>query len=263
MAIPKGFKKNMPLSPIKVGSERRQELLDNIANQGTYLPRGVYYEDMDKSFIEFVERDLKIVIDGVDVPVLFLSIQRWSEFNKTWQYADQFKDIKMPFITIVRRPDIQVGTNQAGNWNIPQGRRTYTYLKVPTWNGNVKGIDVYKVPQPTAVDITYDIRLFCNRMRDLNKLNDLVQRTFQSRQHYISVNGHPMPILLESISDESPIEDFENRRFYVQRFEMKLMGYLLNEDEFEIIQTTRRTIITTEIEINKTKNNLNDTCNNT
>lgn len=253
MAVPKGFRKNMPLSPIKVGPERRQELLDNIANQGTYLPRGVYYEDMDISFKEFVDRDLEVVISGEKVPVLFLSIQRWAEFSKTWQKSDKFKNIKMPFITIVRRPDVQVGTNQAGNWNIPQGKRTYTYLKVPTWNGNVKGVDIYKIPQPTAVDITYEVRLFCNRMRDLNKLHDIVQRTFQSRQHYVSVNGHPMPILLETISDESPIDDFENRRFYVQLFEMKMLGYLLNEDDFEVVPAVRRALVMTEVMTDEVK----------
>jgi len=247
MAVPKGFRKNMPLTPVKTGPSRRQELLDGIANQGTYLPRGVYYEDMDISFKEFIDRDLEVVISGDKVPVLFLSIQRWAEFSKTWQKSDKFKNIKMPFITIVRRPDVQTGTNQAGNWNIPQGKRTYAYLKVPTWNGNVKGVDVYKIPQPTSVDITYEVRLFCNRMRDLNKLHDIVQRTFQARQHYVSVNGHPMPIHLETVSDESPTDDFENRRFYVQLFEMKLLGYLLNEDDFEVVPAVNRALVLTEI----------------
>lgn len=247
MGVPKGFRKNIPLSNKKVGPKRRQELLDNIDNQGTYLPRGVYYEDMDISFKEFVERDLEISINGEKVPVMFLSIQRWAEFSKTWQKADKFKNIKMPFITIVRRPDIQAGNNQAGNWNIPQGKKTYTYLKVPTWNGNVRGVDIYKIPQPTSVDITYEVRLFCNRMRDLNKLHKVVQKLFQSRQHYVSVNGHPMPILLESVGDESPIEDFENRRFYVQYFEMKMEGYILDEDDFEVVPAVNRSLVLTEI----------------
>lgn len=246
MGLPKGFIKNINLSRQKVGPERRQEMLDEIDNQGTFLPRGVLYEDMDKSFIEFVDGDLQIVIDGEKVPVIFLTIQRWAEFSKTWQHSDKFKDIKIPFITIVRKPDVQVGTNQAGNWNIP-GRRTYTYVKVPTWEGGRKGIDLYKIPQPTSVDVTYEVRLFCNKMRDLNKLHRVVQQTFQSRQHYISPNGHPMPIHLENIGDESPIDDFENRRFYVQLFEMKLLGYLLDEDEFEVIPAVNRALVVEEV----------------
>lgn len=247
MSLPKGFIKKVKLTKQKVGVERRQEMLDEISNQGTFLPKGVSYEDMDKSFIESINNDFSITIDGDRVPVIFLTIQRWAEFSKTWEYSDEFKDIKLPFITIVRRPDVQVGTNQAGNWNVPQGRRTYTYVKVPTFEGGRKGIDLYKIPQPTSVDVTYEVRLFCNKMRDLNKLHSVVQENFNSRQHYISPNGHPMPIQLETIGDESPIDDFENRRFYVQLFEMKLLGYLLNEDKFEITPSINRSIITTEL----------------
>ena len=239
MALPKGFKKNVKLNTSKVGVERRQELLDDIDYKGTLLPRGVEYEDMDTTFVEFANKDLELILNGDRVPVIFLTIQRWSEFSRTWQHSDKYKDIKLPFITIVRKPDVQVGTNQAGNWNIP-GNRGYTYLKVPTFEGGRKGIDVYKIPQPTAVDISYEIRLFCNRMKDLNKLHDIVQKTFNSRQHYLYVNKHPMPLILDTVSDESKIDDFENRRFYVQVFNLKLLGYILSEDDFEVIPTVNR-----------------------
>lgn len=246
MAFPKGFRKNIKLIKDKVGFERRQEILDDIDNQGTFLPRGVMYEDMDETFIDFIEKDMKIVIDGEAVPVIFLTLQRWSEFSKTWQHSDKYKNIKMPFITIVRRPNPQVGSNQAGLFNIP-GRETYTYMKVPTFEGGRKGVDVYKIPQPTSVDITYDVRIFCNRMRDLNKFNIKMQQRFNSRQHYIKVNGHPMPLLLESIGDESNINDFENRRFYIQPYEIKLEGYILDEDQFEVIPAVNRALTMLEV----------------
>ena len=255
MAVPKGFKTNININPGKIGPERRQEILDGIADKGTFLPRGVSEEDMDETFVEYVNSDLKITIDGQKVPVIFLTIQRWSEFTKTWQFTDQYKDIQLPFITIVRQPDIQQGQNQAGLWNIP-GNRTYTYMKVPTWDGIRKGIDLYKIPQPTSVDITYEVRLFTNRMKDLNKFNSLIQRTFQSRQSYINVKGHPMPVHLEGISDESNIDDFENRRFYIQQFEMKLLGYILDEDDFEVVPTINRTYAFIELDENKTYNNI-------
>jgi len=249
MAMPKGYLTNINIKLGKIGPERRQEILDGIADKGTFLPRGVLEEDHDQAFIEFVDKDerLSISIDGVKVPVIFLTIQRWSEFSKTWQHSDKYKNIEIPFITIVRKPDIQQGQNQAGLWNIP-GNRTYTYMKVPTWDGIRKGLDLYKVPQPTPVDITYEVRLFTNRMKDLNKFNRAVQRAFQSRQCYINVNGHPMPLHLETIGDESNIDDFENRRFYVQLFEMKLLGYILDEKDFQVVPTLNRTMIATEIE---------------
>lgn len=249
MGVPKGFRTNINILNQKIGPERRQEILDGIANQGTFLPRGVSEEDMDQSFVEFLKDDerVMITIDGEKVPVIFLTIQRWTEFTKTWKFTDEYKNIEMPFITVVRRPDIQQGQNQAGLWNIP-GKRTYTYMKIPTWDGIRHGIDLYKVPQPTPVDITYEVRIFTNRMKDLNKFNGLVQRAFQSRQCYINVKGHPMPLHLEGIGDESNIENFENRRFYIQMFEMKLLGYLLDENDYEVIPTINRTVMTLELE---------------
>jgi hypothetical protein len=257
MAVPKGFRTNINILNQKIGPERRQEILDGIANQGTFLPRGVSEEDMDQSFVEFLKDDerVMITIDGEKVPVIFLTIQRWTEFTKTWKFTDEYKNIEMPFITVVRRPDIQQGQNQAGLWNIP-GNRTYTYMKIPTWDGIRHGIDLYKVPQPTPVDITYEVRIFTNRMKDLNKFNGLVQRAFQSRQCYINVKGHPMPLHLEGIGDESNIENFENRRFYIQMFEMKLLGYLLDENDYEVIPTINRTVMTLELEETKIFNDV-------
>jgi hypothetical protein len=257
MKLPKGFKTDINIVNGKIGPERRQEILDGISNKGTFLPKGVLEEDMDQTFIEFINSDkgLSITIDGQKVPVIFLTIQRWVEFTKTWQFTDEFKNIEMPFITVVRKPDIQQGQNQAGLWNIPGGR-TYTYMKVPTWDGIRHGIDLYKVPQPTPVDITYEVRLFANRMKDLNKFNRTVQRAFQSRQCYINVNGHPMPLHLESIGDESNIDTFESRRFYVQMFEMKLLGYILDEEDYEVVPTVNRTMTTLELDEKRILNNV-------
>jgi hypothetical protein len=247
MGVPKGFRKDIKITKDKVGFPRRQEILDDIDSQGTFLPRGVMYEDMDKSFIEFVDKDLELVLDGEKVPVIFLTAQRWSEFSKTWQHADKYKNVKMPFITIVRQPNPQVGKNQAGLFNIP-GRRTYTYMKVPTFEGGRRGIDMYKIPQPTSVDINYEVRLFCNKMRDLNKFNIMIQQAFNAIQYYIRVNGHPMPLLLESIGDESNIDNFEERRFYVQPFQIRLQGYILDEDKFEVIPAINRALLVTELD---------------
>lgn len=255
MAVPKGFRNNININPSKIGPERRQEILDGITNKGTFLPRGVSEEDMDEAFVEFVNKDLLITVDGQKVPVLFMTLQRWSEFSKTWQHSDKYKNIQLPIITIVRKPDIQVGQNQAGNYNIP-GNKTYTYMKVPTFDGIRSGIDLYKIPQPTSVDINYEVRIFTKKMKDLNKLNTLIHKTFNAMQAYINVKGHPMPIMLETISDESNIEDLDSRRFYVQLYEMRLMGYILDEADYEVVPTINRTYAFIELDDNKFFNNI-------
>lgn len=258
MPMPKGYMTNINIVNGKIGFPRRQEILDDIADKGTFLPRGVLEEDMDETFVEFLNSDkgLGITIDGIKVPVIFLTIQRWTEFSKTWQFSDKYKNIELPFITVVRRPDIQKGQNQAGLWNIP-GNRTYTYMKVPTFDGVRKGIDLYKVPQPTSVDITYEVRIFTSRMKDLNLYNRTMQKAFQSRQCYITPKGHPMPLHLENIGDESNIEDFENRRFYVQLFEIKLLGYIVDEKDFVVVPTLNRAMVMVELETEEQNINKN------
>ena len=93
MAMPKGYKTNINIVDGKIGPDRRQEILDGIANPGTFLPRGVSIEDMDQTFIEFVNspEGVSISIDGQKVPVLFLTIQRWSEFTKNWSFFFKYK----------------------------------------------------------------------------------------------------------------------------------------------------------------------------
>jgi hypothetical protein len=242
----KGYKKNVKFIKQNIGPEKKQDILDDIDYKGAYLPKSIFYEDIDKSFLEFVDDILEIEVNGEKVPVMFLTITKWAEFSKTWDFSDKFKNIKMPFITVVRQPDVQVGTNQAGIWNIP-GHKLYTYMKVPNGNGGRNGLDTYKIPQPTSVDVTYDVRLFCNRMKDLNLFNRTTQLTFQSKQFYIKIKGHPMPIHLEKISDESQKDDFDRRRFYVQTFEMKVLGYILDENDFEFVPTINRMIAFTEL----------------
>jgi len=254
--VPKGFRNNININPSKIGPERRQEILDGIADKGTFLPRGVSEEDMDEAFVEFVKNELSITIDGEKVLVLFMTLQRWAEFSKTWQNSDKYKNIQLPIITIVRRPDIQVGQNQAGNYNVPNNNRTYTYMKVPTFDGSRSGLDLYKIPQPTSVDINYEVRIFTKKMRDLNKLNTLIHKTFNAMQAYINVKGHPMPIMLESINDESNIEDLDSRRFYVQLYEMRLMGYILDEADFEVVPTINRAYAFIELDGGKQFHNV-------
>jgi hypothetical protein len=57
-------------------------------------------------------------------------------------------------------------------------RKQFYYATVPTWNGNMKGYDVYTIPQPVPVDISYQVKIICNRMRELNTFNKNVLQTF-------------------------------------------------------------------------------------
>lgn len=249
MAIPKKNKNNINIVRQPVGPEQRQDILNNISDKQPYLPRGVSYEDMDREFIEFVKTSLDTTIQGKKVPTYMVSIQRWYEFYSTWENSDEFSNLKLPFILISRRPEIQKGTQQNSLYNIP-GLPTWTYMRVPTSNGARQGYDIYQIPQPIAVDLTYDVKFFCKGIRQLNILNTKIQRLFSSRQSYINVNGHPMPLILDTITDESQMDNIDQRRYYIQQYEIKLMGYLLLEEDFKVIPAVDRIILLKEYKKN-------------
>lgn len=247
MAVPSNFRRTVSLTPQSEGDERRSDMRGLISDNTGNLPEGVSFEDMDREFIHFMDSDLKTDINGKEVPVIILSIQRYSEFSKTWKFTDdRHKNLQMPFITVVRQPNPKEGTNYAGMYNIP-GRQIYTYHKVPTVTDGRKGFDIYKVPQPTSVDITYEIRFFTNSMEDLNVFGEKVRKMFRSRQHYIYPKGYAMPVIIEGDGDESNIENFEDRRFYVILFDMVLQGFILDKKDFEVIPAIDRIVSVNEI----------------
>ena len=233
-------KRRIHLTNDKIGLEKRQEILDGISEHGTFLPKSVKYDDLDRSALDFVENEVDLTIGDDKVPVFFMSIQRWGEFTKTWGSSDEYKDVKLPFITLIRDPNVQTGTNQQKFWNIP-GKPTYTYFKVPTFKNGVEGVDLYKIPQPTAVDLTFHVRFFSNRMTELNELHNIMHKKFNARQFYLYPQGHPMPLLLEAVNDDSKINDLDSRRYYVQEYELRLAGYILDEDDYQIVPGIDRT----------------------
>jgi len=253
MALPGSFKKKINLTqqranieyPYSMQSGAAENMKDMIINNDTYLPKGVMHIDLDRGFKDFVTNQLAISIDGEKVPVFMINIQKWNEFSQTWKFSDEYKNLKIPFVNIVRNPDTKYGTNPSLIYNIPTGRH-YTYAEVPTWDGNKMGVDVYKIPQPIPVDITYDVRIFAYRQQELNKFNATVLKNFQSRQAYTVVNGHYIPIVLEDSSDESQVTDLNNKRFYVQLYNFNLQGFISDPDDYIVTPAISRTFTITE-----------------
>ena len=153
-----------------------------------------------------------------------------------------------PFITVVRSPEVKYGTNPSLQYTIPN-RKQFYYASVPTWNGNEQGMDIYTIPQPVPVDIKYSVKIICNRMRELNQLNKIVMQKFSSRQAYTFIKGQYVPIVMDNVSDESQMT-MEARKYYVQNYDFTMLGYLIDEDEFEVKPAIQR--ITQLIEIDTT-----------
>jgi hypothetical protein len=110
-------------------------------------------------------------------------------------------------------------------------------------------MDIYTIPQPVPVDIKYNVKIVCNRMRELNQLNKIVMQTFASRQAYTFIKGQYVPIILDNVSDESQMT-IDARKYYVQNYDFTMLGYLIDEEEFEVKPAIQR--ITQLFEIDTT-----------
>jgi hypothetical protein len=251
MPLPKNIvKPTLPLVPKKELSARRQELLQYIKEDGTYLPKSVLHADLDRGMLDFVKNELKVVTAGEIVPMvdIIITTQNWSQYVETYKFVDLDYNPDPPYITVVRSPEVKYGSNPALIYNIPN-RKQFYYASVPTWNGNEQGMDIYTIPQPVPVDIKYSVKIVCNRMRELNQLNKIVMQTFASRQAYTFIKGQYVPIILDNVSDESQMT-IEARKYYVQNYDFTMLGYLIDEEEFEVKPAIQR--ITQLFEIDTT-----------
>jgi hypothetical protein len=89
-------------------------------------------------------------------------------------------------------------------------------------------------------------------MRELNSFNKNVIEMFASKQAYTVIKGHYIPIVMGNISDES-VFDLEKRKYYVQSYEFILLGFLIDEDEFEVSPAISRVLQVVEFETQTTR----------
>lgn len=234
MAQPKKYLNFLDIKEQSEGNERRYESLKNIMENSTFLPKPVEYKDIDAAFKDWVENGLKISYKEKILPTMVLySNQRFTEYSQTWKYVDENKNLILNFKTITRENNPQYGKIQSGLWNIP-GNRFYLMKKQIVLDDNgSESVLALKMRQPMAVDLLYKVSIYTTNFETINDFNKLVNDRFKARQDYIFPNGHAMPMTLENISDKSSYE-LEDRQFYSQSFDIKVMGYVLTEEDFRV-----------------------------
>ena len=246
MSLPKKIKYTIDTNPPKPGSEYLHYGLDRILElmiatdpKTKYLPRTILLEDIDAVLYKYVNQDgMKISIDGRVVPTFYLDNDRWGEFSKTWKFMDNDKNVPTPYIT-VRRIDKQPGTRLGAKFRIPQPRK-FRYMTVPIMDAGEVIALMFKMPEPVNVDLTYEATLFTKYRVDVNQYDQQILKNFASRQEYVFIKGSPMPLLFEGFAEANPIENIDGDRFFVSKYALKVLGFIQDEKEFEIVKTMRR-----------------------
>lgn len=244
MALPKKKKTDFILNPPKIGTEylkygldRIEELMRLTDQKTNYFPRTIRLRDLDAAAFDFIKnKDMKLIIDGKDVPAFYLSKERWGEFSKTWEYTDNDQNVLTPFITI-RRLKKEPGTRVGKRYIVPQPK-TFSYIDVPILDEGQMINLRFKVPEPTFVDMYYEVRFFTKYQNDANTYDEQILDLFASRQAYAWIKGIPFAVHLES-NDEQNVQDIKGDRMYVTVYQVKVLGYIQNEKKFEIVKTSR------------------------
>lgn len=216
------------------GPERKEEFILEPLENGTFLPKTLLLEDIDKSFKEWV-KSLEIVSDdGISFPTMSLySNQRFSEYMQSWQYTDANNNLLLNFKTISRNNNPTFGEIQNKNYNIPGDIFFHMKNQVVMNDSGSESLLKLSMKQPTALDITYKLSIFTTNFKYVNEFNMMLNRLFNSRQVYINPNGYYMPMILDSINDESQY-NIDDRQFYSQTFDIKVKAYIITEDDFKI-----------------------------
>lgn len=237
-------------TPIKVGNEylnygldRIEELMRLTDAKTKFLPRSVMLSDIDVAFFEyFNDEKSKLIIDGVTVPVFYMESDRWGEFEKTWKFMDDDKNVPTPYI-LIRRTKKELGSRLGGKkYRIPQPMK-FKYMDVPILDDGEIIYLRFKMPQPINVDLSYEVNLFTKYRVDVNEFDTIIFKNFGSAEDYLFINGNPMPIFSEEMSESNTIEDTEGDRFYNCKYTFKVLGFIQDENEYEIVKTTRNTKI--------------------
>lgn len=252
MSLPKKIKLTLDTNPpiigneyLKYGMDRIEELMRLTDTKTKFLPRTLLLEHIDQALFNYVGDNMKCVIDNKEVPTFYLDNDRWGEFSKTWKFMDNDKNVPTPYVT-VRRIDKQAGTRLGTKYRVPQPRK-FRYMNVPILdNGQIIYLQ-FKMPEPTNVDMIYEVALFTKYRVDVNLYDELVLKNFASRQEYLWINGNPLPLLFEGFAESNPIENIDGDRFFVSKYALKALGFIQDEKEFEIVKTIRKTRIGTTL----------------
>ena len=253
MKQPKPFLEKIRLRNKSYGKERRLEMSKLILDHAPTFPLGVSYEDIDKAFFKWVDEEIDLSYEGSKLPTFKLySNQHINEYAQSWKHLDEVGNLLMNFKTVTREINPKKGESQGNVFNIP-GNRDYPMFIVPTLQENGQEVyDMYTMKQPMSIDFIYSLTIITNKVELINKANMVINDKFKSIQCYIAPNNHSMPMKLEEISDESEYA-IDDRKYYSQTFKIKLLGYIINPDDFKVHRLPSRLNISLTEEYNKKK----------
>ena len=239
------------------GKDRHRSYPKTILQDAPIFPKPLEYEDIDNAMFNFVDEYIPMVIKGKSTPTFALySNQRFSEYSQSWEHTDEDGNLLMNFKTISRENNPKPGANQGGYWNIPGNKRHTLLIRDVLEDNGEEAYEIYSMGQPFAVDLTYRISIITDLFENINAFNQKINDLFKARQCYIRPNGHFLPVTLEDINDNTEYTISE-RKFYNQTVTVKVMAYIISEDDFKIEKKPKRIKLFMQGDVRRPKPEIN------
>ena len=222
------------------------KMLDGDFENFNYLPQKLELEDLDQGIKNFIQ-DLGISMTNENgimtkVPIIWLSQELWAERKMNWKdMRNEFgEELTRPFMTIYRDSVIQ-GTSPLKR-TIPT-KMMFRYVKVPKFDGTLKGYDLYKIPQPTYVDSNYTLSLFTHYMVDVNLFYEMILRDgYSGGQGYMKINGYNISSKISDPSESNNV-DINKEKTYKIDIPITVYGKLVDPTKFEKVNTINKVLI--------------------
>lgn len=219
------------------------ENLDNQFENHNYLPQKLDLEDLDKGIYDFIKNLNLTVTDETGnsrpVPIIFNSQELWAERRMNWKNmrSEYGEELTRPFMVLTRTA-VKKGTSPLKR-TIPV-KKKFTWLKVPAFDGTLKGYFLYKIPQPTYVDVQYELIFVTAYVEDVNNYYEtMIRDAYSDGQGYMNINGYAIASILEDGS-ETREEDIDSEKIYEINFPITVHGKLVDPTKFEKVNTINK-----------------------
>jgi len=218
--------------------------LDKQFQNHNLLPQKLELEDYGFGIKKFIEdQNFSVIFEnGVKnkVPVIYVQQEKWAERKMNWRDMrnELGEEISRPFIAI-SRTSVKRGTSPS-RFTIPR-KKKFTFVKVPIFDGTLKGFEIYKIPQPVYVDIDFSIRFVTHYMEDVDDFYEMMmEQAYSDGQGYLKINGYDIASKIGEPSEENEIDNIDSERIFQVIFPVTILGKLIDPTKFERINTIKK-----------------------
>lgn len=215
--------------------------LDKQFENHNLLPQKLELEDLGIGIKEFIEsQEFSVVYENgtmKKVPVIYIHQEKWAERKINWgsMRTELGEEITRPFIAISRTA-VKKGTAPL-KYTVPK-KRKFTFVKLPIFDGTLKGFELYKIPQPVYVDVDYDVRFVTHYMEDVDDFYEMMmEQAYSDGQGYLKINGYDITSKIGEPSEDNTIDDIASERIFQIVFPVTVLGKIIDPTKFEKVNT--------------------------